>query len=125
MGFENFTQRDVSEQMIIDSFDGSLDLSGTVCWKGEENFNEFLLIVTRDSEVNHIETISLDMIKEMIRFYAHDSLGSKNKITLATNIPIDIHSSRAKDLKADNNFHIANIGYSFCEKHGLEFTEMY
>ena len=113
-------QRDGTEQMIIDNFSGDIDLSGTVAYK--RSAKDFLLVATKDSEVNHIEAITFKMIKEIIKSYCSAKM---NKVTLATNLPIEIHSSKAKDLKKDFNFHIINIGYSFCQKHNLEFTSIY
>lgn len=127
LGFKNIKQRKVTEQMIISDFGGGLDLSGSVCWKRGDHGTEYLLIATKDSEVNYIESISPEMINEIVRTYTiFDKEGlPKPRITLATNIPIDIHSSKAKDLRTNSYFHIERIGYSFCEKHGLEYVEIY
>lgn len=113
-------QRDESEQMIIDDFNGIHSLSGTLAYNRTDK--SFLLIATKDSEVNHIEAITFKMIKLLIRDFCGQN---KNRVTLATNLPIEIHSDKAKDLKRGFNFHIQNIGYSFCLKHNLEYTEMY
>ena len=102
------------------NFSGEIDLSGTVAYK--KTTKDFLLVATKDSEVNHIEAITFKMIKEIIKLYCSPKM---NKVTLATNLPIEIHSEKAKDLKKDFNFHIQNIGYSFCLKHNLEYTQMY
>lgn len=114
-------QRDGTEQMIIDDFDGDENvLSGTVAYKRKDK--SFLLIVTKDSEVNHVESITLKMIKILVKNYCSDS---NNKVVFATNLPIEIHSSKAKDLKKDFNFHIESVGFSFCQKNNLEFKSMY
>jgi hypothetical protein len=126
-------------QMILDHLvDEELMLSGTIAFKHKEsNRNkDVLLVVTRDSELNNIESISLKMIKEIINQYSSNNIISfgryfeepttkKSKIILATNIPIEIHSSKVEELKKKHNFHIQNIGYSFCKENNLEFTEMY
>lgn len=126
-------------QMILDHLtDEELMLSGTIAFKHKEanRNNNVLLVVTRDSEVNHIESISLKMIKEIINIYSRPNIAfsksihgepqtRKCKIILATNIPLDIHSSKLEELKKQHNFHIQNIGYSFCKENNLEFTEMY
>jgi hypothetical protein len=114
-------QRNGSEQMIIDDLRSTENyLSGTIGYK--RNNGDIILIATKDSEVNHIESITLDMIKIMVEDYCEPK---KRKVIFATNIPIDIHSSKAKDLQKEHKFYIKNIGYSFCQKHNLEFTQMY
>lgn len=118
-------QRESSEQMIIDDFDGEENvLSGTICYK---NNKDILLVVTKNSEVNHIDTITLKMIKIMLKSYkVNDDFGnSLNKVILATNLPVEIHSSLAKSLRENHKFYIERIGYGFCKKHNLEFTQMY
>jgi hypothetical protein len=114
-------QRGCSEQMIIDDFNGDENvLSGTLAYK--RNSKDFLCVVTYDSEVNHVEIITFKMLKIIIKEYCTKE---HNKVILATNIPIEIHSSNLKELKKDFNFHIERIGFSFCQKHNLEFTEIY
>lgn len=113
-------QREGVEQMIIDDFNDLNALSGTIAYKRKDK--AFLLVATKDSEVNHIESITLKMIKIMVDSYCSPN---KPKVIFASNIPIEIHSSKAKELQKDFNFHIQNIGYSFCEKHNLQFTSMY
>lgn len=112
-------QRKGTEQMILDDFNGKNALSGSLAYK---NNKQILLVCTKDSDVNHIESITADMIRLLVSTYCSTE---KHKVILATNIPIDIHSSKAKDLKKDHNFNIVNIGYSFCKKHNLEFTQLY
>jgi hypothetical protein len=121
------SQRDSArENMILDDCLSNIShldtLSGTIGYSKGLAFNcDYLLIATKDSEVNYISEISLKMIMLIIEYYSND----KNKIIFATNIPIEIHSDKVKELKKDFNFHIENIGYSFCQKHNLEFTAVY
>lgn len=112
-------QRNHSEQMVIDDFDDENALSGTIAYK---NNKQILIVVTKDSEVNHIETITFKMIKLLVKNYCSKQ---NHKVIFATNLPVEIHSSKAKELKKDFNFHIERIGYGFCLKHNLEFTEIY
>lgn len=118
-------QRDGTEQMILDDLNegvSELDvLSGTIAYKKKDK--AILLVVTKDSEVNHIESITLKMINIIVKLYCYSDI--KYKVTLATNIPIDIHSSKAKDLKKEHDLDIKSIGYSFCQKHNLEYNEIY
>ena len=109
-------QSDERTKMIIDGFSGENSLSGTLAYNRQNK--SFLAVVTFDSNVNHIENITLKMIKILIKEFC----GSiNNKVILATNIPIEIHSHKIKDLKKDFNFHIKTIGFSFCQKHNLDF----
>ena len=122
-------QRNDTEQMIINDWAGLEDLTGTVAYLRKTK--SFLLVATKDSEVNHIESITLKMIEKMIDSYVSFKNGERavknfsNKVTFCTNIPIEIHSNQLKNLKENYNFHVENIGYSFCQKHNLEFTQMY
>lgn len=120
-------QRDRNrEQMIIDDQTSQNDyLSGTIAYKTDTK--DFLLVATKDSEVNHISEINFNMIKLMIEQYvSKDENGNPtNKVTFCTNLPVDIHSHTARELKKRFNFHIKSVGYSFCQKHNLEFTSMY
>lgn len=132
LGFSNaylMQRTKSSEQMIIDdlfSHVSHLDvLSGTIAYK---NFSkDVLLIATKDSEVNHIDEITLKMVKIMIDDYCQKDEKGKpiNKVVFATNIPVAIHSHTARELKKNHNFHIKGIGYSFCQKYNLEHTPMY
>jgi len=116
-------------QMIIEHLiDDELLLSGTIATKQKiDGTDDFLLIVTKDSEVNYIDIITLKMIRQIIMGYS--SIDAKthklNKITLATNIPLELHSHTEKEFKERYNFEVIKIGYSFCEKHNLEYIEMY
>jgi len=116
-------------QMIIEHLiDDELLLSGTVAIKEKADFTcDFLLVATKDSEVNHIEIITLKMLRQIIIGYSSIDAKTKkrNKIILATNIPLELHSHTAKEFKEKYNFHVESIGFSFCEKHNLEFTQMY
>lgn len=132
LGFTDISQREFSEQMIIYTNDDDDMLTGTIGFKKKKaNVYDIILIVTKDSEVNYVEKITPKMLDLMISLYTSFKDGDhclhnfNNKVIFCTNLPIDIHSSKAKDLKEQYNFHIQNIGYSFCEKHKLEYCEMY
>lgn len=133
LGFTDLSQREFSEQMIIEDWSNEENnLSGTIGFKKNKNNTfDILLIATKDSEVNYISEISLKMIYLMVSNYVSYKGGIKsigdftNKVTFCTNLPIEIHSSRAKSLKEQNNFHIQGIGLSFCQKHNLQYCEMY
>ena len=115
-------------QMIIsDLIDEDLLLSGTIAINQKPDFKtDFLLVATRDSEVNYIETITLKMIREIIKCYTSVyENGKRNKIILASNIPLELHSHTAKELREKYNFHVQSIGFSFCEKNNLQHTEIY
>jgi|688.fasta_scaffold37842_12 hypothetical protein len=116
-------------QMIIESIiDDELLLSGTIATREKSDGTcDFLLVSTKDSEVNHIEIITLKMIRQIIMGYSSIDAKTKkrNKIVLATNIPLELHSHTEKEFKNKYNFEVIKIGYSFCEKHSLEFTEVY
>jgi hypothetical protein len=115
--------------MIIESIiDDELLLSGTIATREKSDGTcDFLLVSTKDSEVNHIEIITLKMIRQIIMGYSSIDAKTKkrNKIVLATNIPLELHSHTEKEFKNKYNFEVIKIGYSFCEKHSLEFTEVY
>jgi len=116
-------------QMVIESLiDDELQLSGTIAINEKPDFTcDFMLVVTKDSEVNNVEIITLNMIRKIIEGYSSIDAKTKkrNKILLATNIPLELHSHTAKELKEKYNFEVQNIGYSFCQKHNLPYTEMY
>lgn len=116
-------------QMVIDHLtDDELFLSGTIATKEKaDGTTDFLLIVTKDSEVNHIEEISLKMIRRLIESYTSIDAHTKkrNKIVLASNIPAELHSQEARVLAEKYNFTYKSIGYSFCENHKIEYAEMY
>ena len=122
-------QREGVEQMILDDFNSGVShldvLSGTIAFRRKDK--AFLLVATKDSEVNYIDNITLKMIRLLIDQYCEEDENQKptNKVIFATNIPILIHSQTAKEYKNRFNFHIQSIGYSFCQKHNLEFTQMY
>lgn len=129
LGFNNqnsiILQREDTERMILDDFDVRVDeqdvLSGTVAYNPLNK--DFLLVATKDSEVNHISEITSKMIDLMVDQFCYTN--PRNNVTLATNLPVMIHSSKAKRLEKEFNFKIVKVGYSFCQKHNLEYTEMY
>lgn len=140
LGFTGYiSQNEASRnQMIIEHLtNDELLLSGTVAFKHRENFNsDVLLVATKDSEINHLEIITLEMIKEIISTYSNNDILKKgryfeepilkkNKITFATNIPLELHSETASYLKKKFNFKAIKIGYSFCEENNLQYTGMY
>ena len=117
---DHLIERGSSDPMIIDDLESEEHcLSGTI---GVNKNGDIILVATKDSEVNYIECISLDMIKIIIKNYCKKV---KGEVILATNLPIDIHSSKVKDLEKDHKLFIKNIGYSFCMKHNLPFAEVY
>jgi len=133
LGFTDLFQREFSEQMIIEDWSNEENnLSGTIGFKKNKNNTfDILLIATKDSEVNYIEKITSKMIDLMISNYTSFKGGKRclhnfnNKVTFLTNMPIEIHSSKAKQLQEQYNFHIQGIGYLFCQKHNLQYCEMY
>jgi len=135
-GFTRLSQRDEREQMILDDFYNNVSyletLSGTIGYKkNNKGKMDILLIATKDSEVNHIESITPNMIDLLIAHYTIFKHGKEainnfsNKVIFCTNIPIEIHSNKVKQLKEEYNLHIESIGYSFCLRHKLEYTQMY
>jgi hypothetical protein len=117
-------------QMIIDRtlIDEELFLTGTIGIKTKSNgTTDFLLIITRDSEANYIESITLKMLREIVSSWSCTDAKTKKKckITIATNLPLDVHSFHMNELKKGYNLHHIGLGYLFCENNNLEFTEMY
>lgn len=131
LGFTKYISQNTEHQtqMIIEHLtDDELLLSGTIATKEKsDGTTDFLLIATKDSEVNHIEEISLKMVRRLIESYSSIDAKTKkrNNIVLASNIPAELHSKEAKFLKEKYNFTYKSVGYSFCKNHNLQYVEMY